>query len=209
MRLTISPDDHCVIVDGDVLSGLALPESSNVHAIQWYGDHGVIERKTGPAEHFTDFAVVQPYLDAWQVERDRLDAPLPPPPAPSLPDAVAAAEAAIDREAGAARVRFISTGAGQDATYMVKGLQAEAFRAAGYAGEVPPYIAAEAAATGQSEKAAADSILTVRDAWNNLIGPAIEALRIGGKKRVREMPDVAGVLEAQAETVAALREVRP
>ena len=84
MRITIVPADGCVIKDGDALTGLAMPAAPNVHAIQWHGAYGIIEHLTGPAVRFTDFDVVQPYLDVWQVERDRIDN-LPPPPPPPVP----------------------------------------------------------------------------------------------------------------------------
>lgn len=96
MRITIVPADGCVIKDGDALAGLALPVSTNVHAIQWHGTYGIIERKVGGSESFSDFAIVQPYLDVWQARRDELDNP-PPPPAPTLAEAKAAAVAAVKR----------------------------------------------------------------------------------------------------------------
>lgn len=97
MRVTIVPEDQCVIVDGDALSGLALPASPNTHAIQWYGAHGVIEKKAGPAERFTDESVLAPYLAVWQVRRDEIDNP-PEPPEPTLAEAKAAKAAAVKRK---------------------------------------------------------------------------------------------------------------
>lgn len=96
-RITVVPADACVIVEGDALAGLALPVSTNVHAIQWHGTHGIIERRTGGAEYFTDFSVVAPFLSVWQARRDELDAP-PPPPAPTLAEAKAAATAQVKRK---------------------------------------------------------------------------------------------------------------
>lgn len=64
MRVTIVPEDQTVIVDGDtVLLPDALTIDPNTHAIQWYGDYGVIEYKIGPAVRFTDQSVIQPHLD--------------------------------------------------------------------------------------------------------------------------------------------------
>lgn len=83
MRVTIVPEDSCVIVDGDALSGLALPASPNIHAIQWHTNFGVIEKKTGPAERFTDEGVLAPYLAVWQARRDEIDNAEPPPPPPA------------------------------------------------------------------------------------------------------------------------------
>lgn len=95
MRITIVPDDNCVITDGDALSGLTLPASPNIHAIQWHGTYGIIERKTGAADRFTDPAVIQPYLDVWQARRDEIDNP-PPPPVPTLAESKAAAVATVN-----------------------------------------------------------------------------------------------------------------
>lgn len=97
MRITIVPDDNCVIADGDALSGLALPASPNIHAIQWHGTYGIIEKKVGPAERFTDEGVLAPYLAVWQAARDAIDNP-PPPPAPTLAEAKAAKAAAVKRK---------------------------------------------------------------------------------------------------------------
>lgn len=97
MRVVIVPEDQCVIVDGDALSGLALPASPNTHAIQWYGTHGVIEKKTGPAERFTDEAVLAPYLAVWQARRDELDAPPPAPPAPTPEQQITAVVAKVQQ----------------------------------------------------------------------------------------------------------------
>lgn len=83
MRVTIVPEDSCVIVDGDALSGLALPASPNIHAIQWHTNFGIIEKKTGPAERFTDEGVLAPYLAVWQARRDEIDNAEPPPPPPT------------------------------------------------------------------------------------------------------------------------------
>lgn len=95
MRVTIVPADQCVIVDGDTLSGLALPAAPNVHAIQWHGTHGIIERRTGAAEYFTDESVIAPFVAVWQARRDELDNP-PPPPVPTLAEAKEAAIAAVN-----------------------------------------------------------------------------------------------------------------
>lgn len=143
--------------------------------------------------------------------------PPPPPPEPpkdpildaTLPDAIKYAESYIDKEAAKARSRFISTGAGQDATYVVKGEQAQAYRDAGYAGDVPAYIALEAAATGSTAQATADLILTLRDQWNTLVGPAIEAQRIGGKASVRAAETVEQVDAAMRAATLALQAITP
>jgi hypothetical protein len=127
----------------------------------------------------------------------------------TLPEAITYAEKAIDKGASAARSRFISSGVGQDAVYVVKGEQAQVYADAGFAGPVPSYIAAEAAATGVTEEVAAQTILALRDAWNNTVGPAIEALRIGGKKQARDATTVVAVDSAMRAALVALEAIRP
>ena len=113
-RITIVPADACVIVDNDALTGLALPAAPNVHAIQWHGTHGIIERIAGGAEYFTDFSVVSPFLAVWQARRDELDNP-PPPPVPTLAEAKAAAVADVNRRRDSLETQgFIHLGRGFD-----------------------------------------------------------------------------------------------
>jgi hypothetical protein len=48
MRLTIISDDKAVYLDGDSLDKLELTSlPSNVHALQWNGESGIIEYKDG------------------------------------------------------------------------------------------------------------------------------------------------------------------
>jgi len=135
--------------------------------------------------------------------------PLDPVLDATLLEAITYAEKAIDKGASAARSRFISSGVGQDAVYVVKGEQAQAYAAAGFAGNVPAYIAAEAAATGVTAQAAAETILGLRDAWNGAVGPAIEQQRIGGKKLVRESATVEAVDSSMRAALVALEAIRP
>ncbi|RME58088.1 hypothetical protein D6779_07220, partial [Candidatus Parcubacteria bacterium] len=69
-----------------------------------------------------------------------------------LPHARAEAEKMIDEAAGQARARYITVAPGQEATYVEKARQAEAFKAAGYPTPVDvnlyPLIDAEVQATG-------------------------------------------------------------
>ena len=66
MRVTIIPGDKWIRKD-DVSENL--PEwnfdDSNIHAIQWYEDHGEIEWKNPQRnEIITDDSILQPYLAA-------------------------------------------------------------------------------------------------------------------------------------------------
>lgn len=99
MRLTIIPEDQTIIKDGAALQ-CSFAAESDIHAIQWYGERGVIEYKGG-AKPFDDPAVIQPYVDAYAEEVARRNAP-PPPPTPeqtrkALTEAV---QKRLDAEAG-------------------------------------------------------------------------------------------------------------
>lgn len=207
MRVTIVPEDHYIAVDSRGLN-FDFPADANIHAIQWDGASGVVEQKVGGSRPAT-LEEVQSFVDLWEAERARVDAPPPPPPPITLSAAILGAERSIDLAASNARARFISSGVGQDAVYVVKGQQAEAFAAAGFNGDPPAYIAAEAAATGVTPMVAAQTILGLRDAWNNLIGPAIESQRIGGKKLVREATTVEEVDARMRAATLALQEIQP
>lgn len=94
-----------------------------------------------------------------------------------------AAQRDIDDAAEAARLRHITPGAGQAATYILKDQQARAYRAARYPAGVPLMVHAEARATGASAQAAADAIIAKADAWMALAAE-IEQVRRTGKVAV-------------------------
>lgn len=127
----------------------------------------------------------------------------------TLPARKRRAADAIDREAGSARLRFITDVPGQEGTYLTKASQAETYKTSGYAGSVPPYIQAEADATGLTPHQAADSILAQRDAWQDIVGPTIERLRRSHKIAIDAAIDVAAVDVAEAAGIAALRAITP
>lgn len=125
----------------------------------------------------------------------------------SLDEEKAAAWDAIDKAAGAARVRYITDVPGQQATYMAKAEQARAYLAelsAGGTAKPGPFVEAEASATGLSASDAAKEIVTVADAWENVLGPTIERERRAGSLAVSAAVDVAAVRAALLSAVAAL-----
>ena len=64
------------------------------------------------------------------------------------------------------RLKYITPGAGQAATYLIKERQAEAFKAAGYTGDVPAMVQSEVDANpGMTAQEACDLILAQRDLW--------------------------------------------
>ena len=83
----------------------------------------------------------------------------------------------IDQAAGTVRLRYITSVPGQAETYQRKEQQAREWKAAGYAGTPPVFIAAEAAALGQDPVDVADYIIETADQWGSFKGPQIEAMR--------------------------------
>lgn len=112
----------------------------------------------------------------------------------------------IDAAAGRARARYLTTVPGQEATYTAKYAQAQAYIAAGYPADTAPYawIAQESLRTGLTHTQAADRIKATGDIWANLVGPAIEGLRIGGKDGLPSLLTIADVLTHEKSVVAAL-----
>lgn len=113
----------------------------------------------------------------------------------------------IDDAAGRARLRFITDVPGQQAVYMVKLQQAQAYTAAvalDAQATVPPYIAAEAAATGQTAAQVAANVIALAAVWNEQAGPAIEGERMGGKSAVTAAQDLEAVEAARVAAVQAL-----
>jgi hypothetical protein len=112
----------------------------------------------------------------------------------------------IDAAAGRARARYLTTVPGQEATYTAKYAQAQAYIAAGYPADAAPYawIAQESLRTGLTHTQAADRIKATGDVWANLVGPAIEGLRIGGKDDLAAITTVADVLTHTKSVIVAL-----
>jgi len=113
----------------------------------------------------------------------------------------------VDAAAGRARLRYITDVPGQQAVYMTKLQQAQAYAAAtalSAQAEVPPYVAAEAAATGLSAAQVTNNILALAAMWNEQAGPAIEGARMGGKAAVVAAADLAAVEAARLAAVQAL-----
>ena len=106
MRVTIVPEDRYIQVDGRGLN-FAFAADANIHAIQWYGDHGTVEQKVGGSRPAT-LAEVQPFVDLWEAERARVDAP--PPVVPPTAEQVRE-QAKRDRAAAVAAIT-VTTAAG-------------------------------------------------------------------------------------------------
>ena len=76
MRITVIPEDRWIRRDGDTATLENWPfDDSGIHAIQWYGSTGEIERKGKPKpsnEMFDDLTLLQPYMDALDAELSAL-----------------------------------------------------------------------------------------------------------------------------------------
>ena len=128
----------------------------------------------------------------------------------TLQDAINFANDQIDQAAGNARAKYLTVAAGQEATYLAKYQDARAFKAANYLpvdGTGFYWVQAEAATLGVSPENAADGILTGGDLWNNVKGPQIEGLRIGGKAALGKLSSVQDVLSSAYTTKKSLTTV--
>jgi len=125
---------------------------------------------------------------------------------PSVADMRSVACSAIDAAAGRARARYITIAPGQEATYLEKAKDAQAFIDAVYP-EVSianyPFVQAEANALGVSGQVAADGIITTRDSWLTLAAN-IEEERIAGKKDVNSRMVENTINTAKDNAIAAL-----
>lgn len=117
------------------------------------------------------------------------------------------AHQALDACAGQVRLRYITDVPGQQAVYMTKLQQAQAYlvaRELDAGAVVPPYLAAEAFATGATALQVATAIISLATVWNEQLGPAIEGARLGAKRAVSDAADDAGVQAALSAGLAAL-----
>lgn len=137
---------------------------------------------------------------AFQVEAAPVVAPGP---VPTFAQLRVRAKSLVDGKAGEVRARYITVVVGQEATYLLKERQAEAFKAAGYAGAVPAMIQAEVDATGLGAQAACDAVLVERDFWVAKAA-AIEKERRAGKLALDAVAD-ANVQALEAIRDAALQ----
>lgn len=108
----------------------------------------------------------------------------------------------VDAAAGRARLRYITDIPGQTDTYRVKEDQARMWQEAGFMGEPPSFIKAEATATGKASQVIAESVLAAADFWIENKAPEIEATRQKWKLIVSQqtkIDDLVAVMEL-AET---------
>jgi hypothetical protein len=124
---------------------------------------------------------------------------------PDLAALKAAALVRIDAEAEAARLAFVTGGAGQALEYQATEVEGRAAVAAAAAGETLdpaayPFVAAEASAFAEvgivvSLLEAAQQVVVQADQWA-MVGSLIKALRRGAKLRVEAAANPAEVIAA-------------
>ena len=114
-----------------------------------------------------------------------------PAPLSELDAAVLNAKSLIDSAAGEARAKYITIGKGQEATYIEKEKDAQAFKAAGYPIDETDYayVTAEKNATATTATVAANNVIAISSQWKS-INANIEELRIQYKKECSESVDV-------------------
>ena len=142
----------------------------------------------------TPIRVAGEWWQSWSVR---------PETAGELAAAKAAAAIEIDAQAEAARLRFITPGAGQSLEYAATEAEARAFVAAGAAGapEAYPWLNAERLATGGGATLAevAQQVLALADAWR-ASGAEIKRIRRAAKLQVEAAVTIAAVRAALAGT---------
>lgn len=96
---------------------------------------------------------------------------------------ITSAIAKVDEMAGAVRKKYLTDSFGQETTYLIKGQQAQSFKAAGFSGTVPSLVLAEANATNTTPKIAAEAIIQKENEWLNVVA-IIEEVRRYSKIKI-------------------------
>lgn len=110
----------------------------------------------------------------------------------------------IDQAAETTRLRYITGGAGQAATYLLKDRQARAYADGGYNGAVPGLVQSEATARGIAAATACDTIIAESNAWAGLAAQ-IETVRRKAKVSIAAAVDletIAGTTDAALALLA-------
>lgn len=121
-----------------------------------------------------------------------------------LAAAVFVAAGQIDQAADAARTSVVGDPL-RALEYERAAVEAKAFAAAGYVGDMPPSVQAWADATELDPQAAADSIIVEANAWEAALY-AIRAARLKGKQRVLKATSHDAAEALADEAIADIRE---
>lgn len=84
MKVTIIADDNMVIIDGRALEVPLTDFPIGIHAVQWNGDIGHIERQGLGNEHITAIEQFNPWIEKWKALAFDIDNKIPE-PQPELP----------------------------------------------------------------------------------------------------------------------------
>ena len=85
MKLTIIADDKMVIVDGRALQIDLSGFPAGIHAVQWDGTKGHIERPGQGNEAITNTATFSTWISRWMAKADEIDnTPVAIPPCPQV-----------------------------------------------------------------------------------------------------------------------------
>lgn len=122
------------------------------------------------------------------------------PTAPTLQDLKATLCVSIDSSADAVYIAIGGPSPGRLAEYQQAQTEANAFKAAGYAGMVPPTVQCWATAKGWTGQQACDDILTTAAQWLGAL-QAIRSARLMGKQAVLNSADEASARAASAAAI--------
>lgn len=121
---------------------------------------------------------------------------------PMLLEEIEKALLEIDNITGATRLRYITEVPGQQATYLLKMQEAEAYLKDNTV--IGPYLAVEADLLGLTVHQAAVDIAYTSYVWNNILGPKIEGIRRKGKMDVSNATTLEELAQRKAATIAEL-----
>lgn len=112
--------------------------------------------------------------------------------------------AQIDATADQVYVAIGGPSPGRLAEYQQANTDAQAFKAAGYAGTVPTTVACWSTASGMTNQAAADNIIATAAAWVTVLENIREA-RLVGKSNVNKATTTAAAQSAAATAIAQIQ----
>lgn len=73
MKISVIPADKTIVVDGEALKFDFQFFPPMLHAIQWNGMNGTMEFTQGASQFIDNPALVQPYIDAFNAEKARIE----------------------------------------------------------------------------------------------------------------------------------------
>jgi hypothetical protein len=106
MRVTLIRDDNLIIVDGRAINVDLSDLPADLHAVQWFGTDGHVERQGLPNQPIASLGDFQTWISRWNEAAAALDAPPPPP----TPDQILAAKKAERQAIVDAIVVTVSSG---------------------------------------------------------------------------------------------------